>query len=200
MTSFFDYEKENNSLLNAIKDKYKDLIKVISTNEVWRHISHHIIADSRQKAGIFVPQSVSLEPIEISRDLVETHLFISNPSQPFQFVTLNGVLGTYNSKRTTLSIISPPQTLSSGPQQFDPLADSPQSLFTTKKWVHPITDEVFRRRSRIVWFMIMNWCRDIHVMIFTHRRSVFDSYNKDNAAHPIHVLREGSIKFDDKVC
>ncbi|PRP77765.1 hypothetical protein PROFUN_14126 [Planoprotostelium fungivorum] len=117
MTSFFDYEKENNALLNALRDEYKDLIKLISQSE----------------ASIFVPQSVSLENLDISRDLVETHLFYTNIDKPTQFVTQNGVLGTFNTKKTMLSVISPPQALVTSPTQFDPLAISPPTLFKSQR-------------------------------------------------------------------
>eukprot|EP01114_Cavostelium_apophysatum_P013861 TRINITY_DN3451_c0_g1_i2.p1 TRINITY_DN3451_c0_g1~~TRINITY_DN3451_c0_g1_i2.p1 ORF type:complete len:581 (+),score=137.83 TRINITY_DN3451_c0_g1_i2:144-1886(+) len=103
--SFFDYEKANNILLDRLlrDDRFTDVLVFIEQNE----------------ASVFLPQSVTLENIEITRDFVETHVVICNPSESRQWMTMNGFFGMFNTARETVHIVGDKES------RFDPLVPLP---------------------------------------------------------------------------
>ena len=66
-SGFFEYEKSQNTFLQALQ----------------RNLQFKDVLDLLQEEGLalFVPQSVTIENVKISRDFVETHVVYFNPTQ-----------------------------------------------------------------------------------------------------------------------
>eukprot|EP01118_Nematostelium_gracile_P015409 TRINITY_DN6171_c0_g1_i1.p1 TRINITY_DN6171_c0_g1~~TRINITY_DN6171_c0_g1_i1.p1 ORF type:complete len:569 (-),score=107.38 TRINITY_DN6171_c0_g1_i1:50-1756(-) len=117
MTSFFDYEVSNNRILKKIRD-----------NEEREPIVQYIL---QNEASILVPQDVTLEPLNITGDFLESHVIITNPKNTHHFVTMNGILGVFSPSKDKIFLISVPisKRRESG---LNPLID-PFTVFSTEK-------------------------------------------------------------------
>jgi len=114
MSSFFDYERDNNRLLKLIRENpsYKDVLNFVTINE----------------ASILAPQNVTLDNVSITRSFIETHVVLINPNDQNQFVSMNGILGVISPEQETLHIIS----FAHHSPSFNPLVDL-KILFDSEK-------------------------------------------------------------------
>jgi len=125
---------------------------------------------TRFEASILAPQSVNLENIEITRDFIEAHLIIVNPRNSLQWVSLNGILGVFSAERETLFVLD-----QSNYNQFDPRSP--------KLKLDPLLTDLSD--------------------LFESERSVFDQFLSSkniSSNNMIHVLREGTVSFEDGKC
>ena len=76
----FEFESQNNKIVKAVcytNDHKTSLRSIIENN-----------------GAILMPIGVTIENIEITRDFVENHIILFNPSNKNQFITINGQVGT----------------------------------------------------------------------------------------------------------
>ena len=129
MSNLIQFEKENSPFLQKLKDiDYRSILLQIINNDL----------------TILIPTSKSLESIkEINNIFLETHtLYINpgkiNPSQklkttkkkenPNEFVSLNGIRGTFAKRFDTVNVHSSPLT----DESLKTFSKNPLSIFSKK--------------------------------------------------------------------
>eukprot|EP00029_Vermamoeba_vermiformis_P000714 TRINITY_DN10914_c0_g1_i1.p1 TRINITY_DN10914_c0_g1~~TRINITY_DN10914_c0_g1_i1.p1 ORF type:complete len:614 (+),score=87.86 TRINITY_DN10914_c0_g1_i1:92-1933(+) len=90
MTSFLDFERANNTLLAALnKPEFAEIVNLAI----------------KYKGTIFIPQLVSIAQIEITPQFVGAHIYVTNPANRNEFVTLNGCIGVFT-MRNDLKVLN----------------------------------------------------------------------------------------------
>eukprot|EP01080_Neovahlkampfia_damariscottae_P000914 gene914-9823_t len=112
--NFIQFEKENSPFLQKLK-----------------HIDNRsiIIQIEKEDLTILVPTSKSLESVkEIDSIFIQTHVLYINPENPHEFVSLNGLRGTFANRFDSINVHSPPLSES----EKDDFLKNPLSTFSKK--------------------------------------------------------------------